>query len=57
MAYSVMPLAARGMAANAVIDADGGMAVASGGMIRALLPVCGLLSDAPTEEVAAGSVR
>ncbi len=43
------------IAANAVIDADGGMAVASGGTLRALLPlpVCGLLSDAPTEQVAA----
>ena len=43
------------VAANAVIDADGGMAVASGGMLRALLPlpVCGLLSDAPAIEVAA----
>jgi adenine deaminase len=43
------------VAANAVIDAEGGMAVASGGVLRALLPlpVCGLLSDAPTEEVAA----
>jgi adenine deaminase len=43
------------VAANAVIDAEGGMAVASGGVVRALLPlpVCGLLSDAPTEEVAA----
>jgi adenine deaminase len=44
------------VAANAVIDAEGGMAVASGGVLRALLPlpVCGLLSDAPTEDVAAG---
>jgi adenine deaminase len=40
-------------AANAVIAAEGGMAVASGGAVRAVLPlpVCGLLSDAPTEEV------
>jgi adenine deaminase len=43
------------VAANAIIDAQGGMAVASGGALRALLPlpVCGLLSDAPTDEVAA----
>ena len=43
-------------AANAVIAAEGGMAVAFGGTLRAVLslPVCGLLSDAPTEEVAAG---
>jgi adenine deaminase len=42
------------VAANAIIDAQGGMAVASGGALRALLPlpVCGLLSDAPTDEVA-----
>jgi adenine deaminase len=43
------------VAANAVIEADGGMAVAGGGAVQALLPlpVCGLLSDAPTVEVAA----
>ncbi len=43
-------------AANAVIAADGGVAVARDGAITALLalPVCGLLSDAPTPEVAAG---
>jgi adenine deaminase len=43
------------VAANAVIEADGGMAVAGGGAVQALLPlpVCGLLSDAPTAEVAA----
>lgn len=42
-------------AANAVIMADGGMAVVQGGRVTALLalPVCGLLSDAPTAEVAA----
>ena len=42
-------------AANAVIAAEGGMAVASGGAVRAVLPlpVCGLLSDAPADEVAA----
>ena len=43
-------------AANAVIAAQGGVSVAQGGEVRALLalPVCGLLSDAPTAEVAAG---
>jgi adenine deaminase len=43
-------------AANAVIAAGGGMAVAMGGEILAVLPlpVCGLLSDAPTAEVARG---
>jgi adenine deaminase len=43
------------LAANAVIAAQGGIAVAAGGTLRALveLPVCGLLSDAPTERVAA----
>jgi adenine deaminase len=42
-------------AANAVIEADGGMAVAAGGVVtaRLKLPVCGLLSDAPAMEVAA----
>lgn len=41
-------------AANALIEAGGGMAVASGGKLRALLPlpVCGLISDASTREVA-----
>jgi len=43
------------LAANAVIAAQGGISVAMGGRVRALveLPVCGLLSDAPTETVAA----
>jgi len=43
-------------AANAVIAAGGGMAVAMGGEILAVLPlpICGLLSDAPTAEVARG---
>ena len=43
-------------AANAVIGAGGGMAVAAGGAVTALLklPVCGVLSDAPAAEVAAG---
>lgn len=42
-------------AANAVIKAGGGMAVATQGSVTALLrlPVCGLLSDAPAVEVAA----
>ena len=42
-------------AANAVIVAGGGMAVAEGGMVTAqvALPVCGLLSDEPAAEVAA----
>jgi adenine deaminase len=42
-------------AANAVIAAQGGVAVAQAGAVTALLalPVCGLLSDAPTAEVAA----
>lgn len=42
-------------AANAVIAAEGGMAVAQQGWVTALLalPVCGLLSDAPIAEVAA----
>ncbi len=41
-------------AANAVIDAGGGMATAADGKVTALLalPVCGLLSDAPAHEVA-----
>ncbi|MCW3474073.1 adenine deaminase [Limobrevibacterium gyesilva] len=42
-------------AANALIAAGGGMAVAAGGQVQAVLPlpVCGLLSDAPAEEVGA----
>ena len=42
-------------AANAVIAAGGGMAVASKGRVTAVLrlPVCGLLSDAPAKDVAA----
>ncbi len=46
-------------AANAVIDAGGGMATAAGGEVTALLPlpVCGLLSDAPTSEVAGDFAR
>jgi adenine deaminase len=41
-------------AANAVIAAGGGMAVATGGSVTATLrlPVCGLLSDAPAGKVA-----
>ncbi len=41
-------------AANAVADAGGGMAVAAGGDIRAVLPlpICGLISDAATADVA-----
>jgi adenine deaminase len=41
-------------AANAVIAAGGGMAVATAGSVTAMLqlPVCGLLSDAPAAEVA-----
>ncbi|MBZ4691206.1 MAG: ade [Cereibacter sp.] len=43
------------VAANALIACGGGMAVAQGGKVLALLPlpICGLLSDAPTEEVGA----
>ena len=43
-------------AANAVIAAGGGMAVATGGTVTAALrlPVCGLLSDAPAIKVAEG---
>jgi adenine deaminase len=43
------------IAANAVIAGQGGISVAADGELRALvaLPVCGLLSDAPTEVVAA----
>jgi adenine deaminase len=42
-------------AANAVTHAGGGMAVASGGLVRAVLPlpICGLISDAPAAEIAA----
>jgi adenine deaminase len=42
-------------AANAVIAAGGGMAVAAGGEVTAVLrlPICGLLSDAPASDVAA----
>ena len=42
-------------AANAVAGTGGGMAVASSGLVRAVLPlpVCGLISDAPAVEVAA----
>ncbi|MGH6806998.1 MAG: adenine deaminase [Ensifer adhaerens] len=44
------------VAANAVIAAGGGMAVASGGKIDAVLPLplCGLVSDAPLADVSAG---
>lgn len=44
------------LAANALIACGGGMAVASGGKVLAVLPlpVCGLLSDAPAPEVAEG---
>ncbi|MEJ8309620.1 adenine deaminase [Agrobacterium larrymoorei] len=44
------------LAANAVIKAGGGMAVASGGKVTALLPLplSGLVSDAPLAEVSAG---
>jgi adenine deaminase len=42
------------LAANAVIAAGGGMAVASNGIIKAVLPLplSGLVSDAPLEDVA-----
>ncbi|WP_077964304.1 adenine deaminase [Ensifer adhaerens] len=44
------------VAANAVIAAGGGMAVASGGKVDALLPLplAGLVSEEPLEEVASG---
>lgn len=44
------------LAANAVIKAGGGMAVASGGKVTALLPLplSGLVSDAPLADVASG---
>jgi adenine deaminase len=43
-------------AANAVIEAGGGMAVAQNGVITAILPLplSGLVSDAPLEDVATG---
>ncbi|MCQ8242294.1 adenine deaminase [Rhizosaccharibacter radicis] len=43
-------------AANALIAAGGGMAVAQDGVLQAVLPlsVCGLLSEAPAGEVASG---
>ncbi len=42
-------------AANAVAEAGGGMAVAAGGAVQAVLPlpIAGLISDAPTTDVAA----
>lgn len=45
-------------AANALIACGGGMAVAEGGKVTAVLelPVCGLLSDAPATETAAALV-
>ncbi|XUY26412.1 adenine deaminase [Agrobacterium sp. rho-8.1] len=44
------------VAANAVIKAGGGMAVASGGKVMALLPLplSGLVSSAPLNDIAAG---
>lgn len=41
--------------ANALVGSEGGLAVAQGGRVTTLLPLpaCGLLSDAPTTEVAA----
>lgn len=44
------------LAANAVIEAGGGMAVASDGKVTALLPLplSGLVSDAPLADIAAG---
>jgi adenine deaminase len=46
-------------AANAVIAARGGMAVAAGGEVRTVLPlpICGLISDAPASEVGAAFAR
>ncbi len=43
------------LAANALIACGGGMAVAAGGRLLAVveLPVCGLVSEAPAEQVAA----
>ena len=42
------------LAANALVACGGGMAVAAGGRVLAMveLPVCGLLSEAPAEQVA-----
>lgn len=47
------------VAANAVISAGGGMAVASNGKVDAMLPlpICGLISDAPLASVADGFRR
>jgi adenine deaminase len=47
------------IAANAVIAAGGGMAVAADGAVKALLPlpVSGLVSEAPLEEIADGFAR
>jgi len=47
------------LAANAVIAAGGGMAVASNGLVEALmpLPLSGLVSDRPMDEVASGFDR
>lgn len=44
------------VAANAVIAAGGGMAVASSGKVDAILPLplCGLVSDAPLADLSAG---
>ncbi len=44
------------VAANAVIAAGGGMAVASGGKVDVLLPlpICGLVSEQPLAKIAAG---
>ena len=46
-------------AANALIAAGGGMATAANGKVTAVLalPICGLLSDAPTKEVAEDFAR
>lgn len=43
------------VAANALIGCGGGLAVVSGGQLQAVLelPLCGLLSDRPAQEVAA----
>ena len=42
------------LAANAVIEASGGLAVASNGQVRAVLalPVAGLISSEPTDQLA-----
>ena len=44
------------VAANALVDVGGGLAVASGGRVQSLLPlpVAGLMSDRPAAEVLAG---